>query len=61
MLKKELSEIEDQLKKNEKALKAWKNSKSLELIKLHSNLEASFKEARQPLLELESSRDAQNP
>lgn len=56
--KKELSEIEDELKKTEKALKDMEESKSLEVINLRSELEAKIKEARQPLLELESSRDA---
>jgi hypothetical protein len=57
--KKELSEIEDQLKQTEKALKDLEERKSLEIFNLRSELEAKIKEARQPLLELESSRDAQ--
>jgi len=57
--KKELSEIEDQLKNTEKALKDLEERKSLEIFNLRSELEAKIKEARQPLLELESSRDAQ--
>jgi DNA polymerase III alpha subunit (gram-positive type) len=56
--KKELSEIEDQLKQTEKALKDLEERKSLEIFNLRSELEAKIKEARQPLLELESSRDA---
>jgi hypothetical protein len=56
--KKELSEIDDQLKKTEKALKDLEERKSLEIFNLRSELEAKIKEARQPLLELESSRDA---
>jgi hypothetical protein len=57
--KKELSEIEDQLKQTEKALKDLEEQKSLEIFNLKSELETKIKEARQPLLELESSRDAQ--
>jgi hypothetical protein len=56
--KKELSEIEDQLKQTEKALKDLEERRSLEIFNLRSELEAKIKEARQPLLELESSRDA---
>jgi uncharacterized protein YukE len=57
--KRELSEIEDQLKKTEKALKDLGERKSLEIFNLRSELEAKTKEARQPLLDLESSRDAE--
>jgi hypothetical protein len=57
--KQELSEIEDQLKQTEKALKDLEDRKSLEIFNLRSELETKVKEARQPLLELESSRDAQ--
>jgi uncharacterized protein YukE len=57
--KRELSEIEDQLKKTEKALKDLEERKSLEIFNLRSELEAKTKEARQPLLDLESSRDAE--
>ncbi|MBM4400637.1 MAG: hypothetical protein FJ045_01665, partial [Crenarchaeota archaeon] len=57
--KKELSEIEDQLKQTEKALKDLEERKSLEIFNLRSELEAKIKEVRQPLLELESSRDAE--
>ncbi len=56
--KKELSEIDNQLKQTEKALKDLEERKSLEIFNLRSELEAKVKEARQPLLELESSRDA---
>jgi hypothetical protein len=56
--KKELSDIEDELKKTEKALKDLEESNSLEIFNLRSELEAKIKEARYPLLELESSRDA---
>ena len=56
--KKELSEIENQLKQTEKALKDLEERKSLEIFNLRSELETKIKEARQPLLELESSRDA---
>jgi len=56
--RKELSDIENQLKQKEKMLKELEERKSLEIFKLRSELEARIKEARQPLLELESSRDA---
>jgi hypothetical protein len=56
--KKELSEIEDQLKETEKALRDLEERKSLEIFNLRSELETKTKEARQPLLDLESSRDA---
>jgi hypothetical protein len=56
--KKELSEIEDQLKDTEKALRDLEERKSLEIFNLRSELETKTKEARQPLLDLESSRDA---
>jgi hypothetical protein len=56
--KKELSDIEDQLKDTEKALRDLEERKSLEIFNLRSELEAKTKEAQQPLLELESSRDA---
>jgi hypothetical protein len=59
-VKKELSEIEEQLKRNEKMLKNIEEQKSLELVRLHSDLETSVKGARQPLLELEASRDAKS-
>jgi hypothetical protein len=57
--KKELSEIEDQLKNTEKTLEDLEERKSLEIFNLRSELEAKSKEARQPLLDLESSRDAE--
>jgi len=57
--KKELSEIEDQLKKTEKELENLEERKSLEIFNLRSELEAKIKEAQQPLLDLESSRDAE--
>ncbi|MCW4047278.1 MAG: hypothetical protein NWE99_06925 [Candidatus Bathyarchaeota archaeon] len=56
--KKELSDIEDKLKENEKTLKDMEERQSLEVFKLRSELEAKIKELRQPLLELEASRDA---
>jgi len=56
--KKELSEIEDELKKTEKTLKDKEETRSLEVINLRSELEAKIKEARLPLVDLESSRDA---
>ena len=58
-MKKELSDIDEQLKETEKALRDLEERKSLEIFNLRSELEAKTKEARQPLLELESSRDAQ--
>jgi hypothetical protein len=58
-MKKELSDIEDQLKETEKALRDLEERKSLEIFNLRSELEAKSKEASQPLLDLESSRDAQ--
>ncbi len=57
--KKELSEIDDQLKKTEKELEDLEERKSLEIFNLRSQLEAKTKEERQPLLDLESSRDAE--
>jgi len=57
--KKELSKIEDQLKKTEKTLRDLEERKSLEIFNLRSELETKTKEARQPLLDLESSRDAE--
>ena len=57
--KKELSEIEDQLKNTEKELEDLEERKSLEIFNLRSELEAKTKEAQQPLLDLESSRDAE--
>jgi len=56
--KKKLSEIDNQLKATEKLLKDLEEQKSLEIFNLRFELEAKIKEARQPLLELESSRDA---
>ncbi len=57
--KKELSEIEDQLKQTEKELEDLEERKSLEIFNLRSELETKTKIARQPLLDLESSRDAE--
>jgi uncharacterized protein YukE len=57
--KKELSDIEDQLKEAEKTLEDFEERKSLEIFNLRSELENKTKEARQPLLDLESSRDAE--
>ena len=56
--KKALSKIDNQLKETEKALRDLNEHKSLEIFNLRSELEAKTKEARHPLLELESSRDA---
>jgi DNA polymerase III alpha subunit (gram-positive type) len=57
-VKKEVSDLENQLKTTDKALKDLEERKSLEIIKLRSELENKIKEARKELLELESSRDA---
>ncbi len=57
--KKEFSEIENQLKKVEKELETLEERKSLEIFNLRSELDAKIREARQPLLDLESSRDAE--
>jgi hypothetical protein len=57
--KKELAKIEDEVKKTEKALEDLEERNSLEVFNLRSELEVKSKEARQPLLDLESSRDAQ--
>jgi hypothetical protein len=56
--KKELSDIENQIKQTEKALKALEERRSLEIFKVRDELEAKVKEARKNLLELEASRDA---
>jgi hypothetical protein len=56
--KKEVSEIENQLKQTEKALKDLEERRSLEIFKLRDELEGKVKEARKNLLELEASRDA---
>jgi hypothetical protein len=56
--KKALSDVDDELKETEKELRDLDERKSLEIFNLRSELEAKTKEARQPLLELESSRDA---
>jgi len=56
--KKELSKIEDDLRKTEKALKDLEERKSLEIFNVRSELETKIKELRQPLIDLESSRDA---
>ena len=56
--KKELSEIEDQLKQTAKALKDLEERRSLEIFKYRDELEAKVKEARKTILELEASRDA---
>ncbi|MEJ5326997.1 MAG: hypothetical protein WHU54_01935 [Candidatus Bathyarchaeia archaeon] len=58
-MKQELSEIEEQLKQAEKALKDLEERKSLDIFSLRHESDAKIKEARQPLLELESSREAQ--
>jgi hypothetical protein len=56
--KKELSDIEEQLKTTDKALKDMEERQSLEVFKLRSELEAKVKEVKHPLLELEAGRDA---
>ncbi len=57
--KKELSEIENQLKTTEKEIEVLEERKSLKIFNLRSELDAKTKEARQPLLDLEASRDAE--
>jgi hypothetical protein len=56
--KKELSQIEEQLKETEKDLRDLVDRKSLEIFNFRSELETESKEARQPLLDLESDREA---
>ncbi len=56
--KKELSDIEEQLKTTDKALKDMEERQSLEVFKLRSELEAKVKEVKHPLLELEAARDS---
>ena len=56
--RKELSEIENQLKQTEKNLKDLEEKRSIEIFKLREELETKVKEARKSLLELEASRDA---
>ena len=56
--RKELSEIENQLKQTEKALKDLEEQRTLEIFKLREELETKVIEARKSLLELEASRDA---
>jgi hypothetical protein len=56
--KKELSALEKELTRKEKALKTLQERTSFELLKLTSELEAKIKLERQPLLDLEASRNA---
>jgi hypothetical protein len=56
--KNELSGIQDQLKKNDEALKDLENQRTFEAMELRSTLEAGIKEARKNLVEIEASRDA---
>jgi hypothetical protein len=56
--KKELSEIEKQLTKTEKALKDLEEKRALDTFKLKEELEVRVNEARKGILELEASRDA---
>jgi hypothetical protein len=56
--KKELSQIEEQLKEAEKDLRDLGDRKSLEIFNFRSELETETREARQPLLDLESDREA---
>ena len=55
--KQELSDIKDQLKTNEKALKDFENQRASEAMELRSSLEAGIKDARKNLVEIEASRD----
>ena len=57
--KKDLSKIEEQIKKHEKKLEDLEERKTVEIFNLRSELENKIKEASQPLLDLESSRDAE--
>lgn len=56
--KKELSQIDEQLKEAEKDLRDLGDRKSLEIFNFRSELETETREARQPLLDLESDREA---
>ncbi len=56
--KKELAEIESQLRESEKKLKEMEESNTLEAFKLRSEWENRIKETRKDILELEASRDA---
>lgn len=56
--KKKLSEIEENLKQTEKAIRDFEEKKSLEIFKLRSELEDKIKDARKDLIDLEASRDA---
>ncbi len=57
--KKELSELVNQLKQVEKELEILEERKSIEIFNLRSELDSKTKEARQPLLDLESAREAE--
>jgi hypothetical protein len=56
--RKEVYEIEKQLKQTEKALKDLEEQRTLEIFKLREDLETKVKEARKSLVDLEASRDA---
>jgi hypothetical protein len=55
--KKEISALEKELSRKEKALKTLQERQSFDLLKLTSELEAKIKLERQPLLDLEASRN----
>ncbi len=56
--KRELSTVEEQLRDNQKALEGLDKKRVSETFRFKSELEASIKEARKNLVELEASRDA---
>lgn len=56
--RKELSEIENQLKQVEKTLRDLEEKRSVEVFRLREELENKVKETRKSVLELEASRDA---
>ena len=56
--RKELSEIDNQLKQTEKTLKSLEEKRSVEVFNLREELETKVIEARKNLLDLEASRDA---
>lgn len=56
--RKEISEIEKQIKQNTKALKDLEETRSVETIKLRAELETKITETRSNLIDLEAHRDA---
>lgn len=56
--KKELSELEAKIRELDVKIKEAEDNKSLEIFKLRSECETKIKEAKEDLLEIESSRDA---